>query len=203
MAPNEIKARTTIYSPHLDSLTVCDNSNIGLCLSCMIGNVGDSVKCRSLQFPVKSCNCRSLEICPLKGFFIATDVVYKCMVKEGNNSDRFYKGSTLNSKARYCVHLSSFKEERYCNSTTLASHIYYLNKNNKNYSLEWSLISRASSFKANIEKCRLCTQGSLASLKSFGPKSFNKFKDVIPFCNHKFSSMSLKIYKGKIRNIKS
>lgn len=126
---------------------------------------------------------------------------FECVVKEGNNSS-FYIGSTVNFKARYRAHLSSFKNEKYYNSTTLASHIHYLNKNNRDYSFRWSIISWAPSFKADIEKCLLCIMASLDILRSFRPKTSSKFTDVIPFCDHKFSSTFLKFYRGKFLKLK-
>lgn len=46
-------------------------------------------------------------------------------------------------------------------------------------------------------KYKLCTRNSYFILKSYGPKLLNKFSNIVPFCNHKFLSTYLKIYKNK------
>lgn len=82
--PNRIDVRMKNYLAHPGLLTPCNDPGIWMNTGKQIGNDSTSIGHGDTY-----------------GSDLTTNAVYKCVVKEGNNSDRFYIGSTVNLKANY------------------------------------------------------------------------------------------------------
>lgn len=99
----------------------------------------------------------------------------------------------MNFKARYKSHVCLITNDKYSNSTKLEAYIRDLKVEGLKSPLEWSVISKDPRFSTGVNKCFLCIRESLVILRSFGLNILNKFTDVIPFRNHKFSPTFLRL----------
>ena len=139
------------------------------------------------------CNCRArngIVNCPLNGQCLIDNVVYRCDVSTDSIEDeRFYLGScSTQIKTRVNNHNKSFNHERYSNETTLSTHIWGLKKAGKNYSLKWSVVSKAKSYHPLAGRCRLCTkEKSLIAANMDDPKCLNFRSELMAKCRHRRS----------------
>lgn len=117
-----------------------------------------------------------------------SDVLYKAVVKEPNCVNKTYICNTTEFKPRYWAHIAIFSNEKYSNSTTLAAYTDTLKKNNRKYTIEWSILATIPNINVDIRKCNLCTKESLLTLYNYRENLLNKIADILPRCNHKYIS---------------
>lgn len=125
----------------------------------------------------------SPHLCPLWGSCLVSNVVYRANLKVDNGSDKFYIGSSVEFKSRYRAHMNSFSNERYCNSTVLASYIHSHKKVKRKFSVEWTILARITSFRMDTSSCCLCILESLRILQNLNSRILNRFTDASKFLN--------------------
>ena len=85
----------------------------------------------------------------------------------GDNKVMKYFGSTVDFKARYSQHYSSFKN-RPANHTTLSSYVWKLKDKNAHYEIKWDIKARGHSFSSGsktFDSCRHKRGHLLVSVK--------------------------------------
>ena len=91
----------------------------------------------------KTCNGRKKDQCPLDNNCLSPSIIYNAKVT--TNEDTFgnnYIGLTEGTfKQRFTQHKLSLRNRKYANSTELSKHIWDLKDNNKDYNIEWSIIT--------------------------------------------------------------
>ena len=149
----------------------------------------------------RTCNCRAgKDNCmvkgPASGQCLQSSVVYGAAVKSTETTLRTmfgeeevetvetYTGScepTL--KARVQGHATSFRYEKYRNSTRLSRYIHSLKDEDKEYSIEWKIIDKQKSYSSISNSCRLCLAECYYIL--YGDSaSINKKNEVWGYCRH-------------------
>ena len=90
-----------------------------------------------------TCNCGRPDECPAAGKYSNKSVVYQADVTTKNNGERkSYIGITTNKfKQIYRNHLKSFRNAKYSNFTEMSKHVWNLVKQNKDFSIKWSIIN--------------------------------------------------------------
>lgn len=128
---------------------------------------------------VHHCNCCTHQLCPLKGFCLHSNEVYKATDKETSMPGCFYIGSMVQFKSRFRAYISSFSNRKYSNSTTLASYIHLLKGVTRKYSIEWFVLTRSPNFQMDTSTCRLCIKKSLMilhfSILAFISKAWSRY----------------------------
>ena len=96
---------------------------------------------------LQSCNCRTSTECPLEGKCLTKSIVYEATVKTSEDTYTYIGLTGDTFKARYSTHKSSFKHEKYRTATTLSQKIWELKESNVDYTLTWSILKKAHTYK--------------------------------------------------------
>lgn len=134
----------------------------------------------------RKCNCRVKQACPLQNNCLASSLIYKAKVTTNKDqTGKNYIGLTENSfKQRYTQHSLSFRKKAYANSTELSKYIWELKSTNTPYSIHWSTIHKAPSYKGNSRTCNLCLAEKFLIITADKSTSLNKRSELISKCRH-------------------
>ena len=114
----------------------------------------------------RTCNCRRTDECPAAGKCLTKRVVYQADVTT-NGERKSYIGITANEfKQRYRNHLKSFRNAKYSDDTELSKHVWNLKKENKDFSIKWSIIKRDAAYKPGSKRFNLCLEDKLLLVKA-------------------------------------
>ena len=158
--------------------------------SCMpnVANIisGHNKRLRHPRRPISPCNCRQKDNCPLNGECQASEIVYKAEVKsQGSGALKEYIGLTeLPFKLRYANHQTSFRHERYRNSTELSKHSWDLRHQNVEHSVSWSIIARVQAYNNERKRCDLCLMEKLQIISAPRETRLNKRPEIVSTCRH-------------------
>ena len=112
-------------------------------------------------------------------------VVYRAAVKLNDEPKiEDYVGITGNSfKTRYNQHKSSFKQNN-IQSTTLSQHLCKLTNKKADFSINWSILKRASTFSTSTGRCNLCIAEKYIFLYRDDLGSLNSRDELTAKCMH-------------------
>ena len=135
----------------------------------------------------QSCNCRTSTECPLEGKCLTKSIVYEATLKTSEDTYTYIGLTGDTFKARYSAHKSSFKHEKYRTATTLSQKIWELKESNIDYTLTWSILKKAHTYKGGGRaKCDLCLTEKLEILKRSGDKGcLNSRTELLSKCRHR------------------
>ena len=147
---------------------------------------------------IYGCNCRVKEDCPLDNKCLTPKVIYEANVTNTvDNEEKIYIGLTENKfKERYSNHKSSFRYDKYKNSTELSKYVWQLQDQNKIPIIKWRIIKVINS---NIKSdfCKLCLFEKYYILKALGDERvLNRRSEFISKCRHQ-NKLVLKNIKTK------
>ena len=168
---------------------IFNKNTIKISYSCMdnmanIINKHNKKILRKTEAPTRECNCRVRANCPLKGYCLVDNVIYKANIR-CNNETKFYIGSTEGSfKIRYNTHTLSFRNSKYKNSTELSKHIWQLKDNNIDYNIDWEILTKSKSTANCSSRCNLCLNEKFEILKANKLTCLNKRNEIISTCRH-------------------
>ena len=116
----------------------------------------------------RKCNCRRPDECPAAGKCLTKSVVYQADVTTKNNGERkSYIGIT-----------------KYSNDTELSKHVWNLKKENKDFSIKWSIIKQVAAYKPGSKTCNLCLEEKLLLMKAKKKHFLNKRSEFFLKCRH-------------------
>ena len=109
------------------------------------------------------CNCRVKQSCLLNGRCLTKSIVYRAEVREaGNDIVKTYTGLTERIfKQCYNNHLTTFRHQKYENSTGLSKYICKKKRDNEECDVKWSIVQRAKRYSNVSKRCDLCTTEKL------------------------------------------
>ena len=143
------------------------------------------------------CNCRNANECPLNNMCLTKDLFYQAEVKTKEDNDiKTYIGMTATTfKDRYRNHKKSFEDIKHEHDTELSKHVSKLKLDKKQFSIYWSILSRASSVKAGGNSCNLCREEKLQILHNCNSMScLNKCSELFTKCVH-----ARRFYAGRFK----
>ena len=170
-----------------------NKNNVKVSYSCtrnmkaLIANSNKSKLATNEDTPAtKNCNCEEGVICPLDGNCLESTIVYKATVKTiPENSCKEYIGATEGTfKSRLYNHTKSFRNREYSNDTVLSKHIWELRKRNKNFSINWKILKKATRYKPGANNCDLCTTEKVLIAKADQKYSLNVRSELLAKCRH-------------------
>ena len=83
-------------------------------------------------------------------------IMYKAVVTS-EQEKKEYIGLTEHAfKQRYSSHQTSFRHQKYEQSTELSKHIWSLKKKDETYNIEWEICEKAPAYTNKTKKCQLC-----------------------------------------------
>ena len=128
----------------------------------------------------KQCNCTKKDLCPLDGSCLTNKVVYKATVTTSPGDARVYIGMTEHSfKMRFNNHKVSFKYHKHSHDTVLSKYIWDLKDSDTNFSIKWSIVTHARSYRGNPSRCYLCLMEKLCILSADKSTLLNKRSELI------------------------
>ena len=135
------------------------------------------------------CNCRVRAECPLNNNCQARSIVYEATIASGDERRTYVGISDPPFKARYANHRTSFKHERYRNSTELSKYVWDLKEKEQSYKLEWKIAERARPYNTITKRCNLCLAEKRRIITSNRDETINKRTELVSKCRHanKFS----------------
>ena len=156
-------------------------------IACIIA--GHNKKKLEEQTADEQCNCRVKTDCPLNGQCQASSVVYEATVTSNNDKKTYIGLSETSFKTRYANHRTSFKHERYRNSTELSKYLWRLKEEGKEFNLEWKIVERARAYSTVGKRCGLCLAEKHRIITSDKAENINKRAELVSKCRHanKFS----------------
>jgi hypothetical protein len=135
----------------------------------------------------KKCNCRVKHQCPLNGNCLINNIIYQATVtRQDSGEDNTYIGLTENSfKTRYTNHTSTFRHNKYRNSTELSKYIWSLKDASVPYNISWRVVRECPSYSNKTKRCQLCLYEKYMII--FHPESstLNKRNELASSCRHR------------------
>ena len=114
---------------------------------CCTHNAGNIIKSHnkklvdSSKHHAQPCSCWKQEDCPLERKCRSENIIHKCIFSTSGDPDKVYLGTAEGYfKKRYYKHISSFKNERPINKTTLVKYAWE-QKQSHDIDLHWNGIS--------------------------------------------------------------
>ena len=87
-------------------------------------------------------------------------------------------------KKRFTQHKQSFRNQKYANSTELSKYIWELKDKNKDYNIQWTIITSAKAYNNISKRCDLCLTEKLHIMKGNKDSLLNKRSEMISKCRH-------------------
>ena len=132
------------------------------------------------------CPTKSKSSCPLDGQCLAKNIIYKATVTADTSPPKQYIGLTSTTfKERLSNHKQSFKAKSKSNATELSKHIWKLKEQKATYSINWSIIQRASPYNPTTKRCNLCLSEKYHIMMAPKQSTLNKRSELISTCRHK------------------
>ena len=133
------------------------------------------------------CNCQRhrKDKCPLKGSCVQEDAIYHATVRNGEEEERKYVGSTVNFKRRFYSHTASFKKESKKHSTALSTHVWD-KELGPEPDIEWSILAHAPAYSKGQRTCDLCLTEKLHIANNYNDRQYlNRRGEMAQKCRHK------------------
>ena len=144
------------------------------------------------------CNCRGgIGVCPVQGKCKTDCVIYRATVTDTlSGNTETYTGVTGNTfKKRFNGHQSDLRNSKNRHNSTLASHVWQLKDEGKQFTIDWRLVDRSSPFNPITRKCRICLKEKKEILYNKNGSTLNKRSEIFNTCRHRTSQL--------LRNIKT
>ena len=133
-----------------------------------------------------SCNCKQgVNACPLNGHCLKKSLVYKASVTSTNASAVYYGLTSDTFKTRFNNHQTSFKNERYKESTTLSGYVWELKQANQIYDVKWEIAANAPTYNPASKRCHLCLTEKAFILNNDHNHPLNKRSELLGVCRHR------------------
>ena len=115
----------------------------------------------------------NLPDCPIPNNCLAENVVYNAILESEGKAYSYYGMTSQTFKKRYGQHKHDFKHEKgEDNGTALSAKVWKLKKEEKNYSIKWSIVDKAFPYKAGGKMCDLCSTERMYIALAQGKNAF-------------------------------
>ena len=137
----------------------------------------------------RSCNCRRGTVCPMGSECLSKQIIYQATVKAEGKEDMIYIGQTKNTfKERLAGHKTSFRKAYKRKCTSLATYIWDLKLESKDWTIEWLKLKECRLYSKGSKRCDLCeTEKNLIMIKMMErPEGvLNTFIEFMKPCGHR------------------
>ena len=153
----------------------------------------------------KPCNCHNKSNCPLDGDCNAESIIYKATVETPGKPSMIYYGlSEPSFKQRHSNHGTSFRHDKYKNSTELSKYVWSLRDegiSNDEVSINWSIEKRCSEYKCGTRRCSLCISEKTIIAQAEGTNLLNKRSEVVSKCRHRNKFLYSNVQKENVTKV--
>ena len=140
------------------------------------------------------CNCNDKASCPIPGDCMSQNVVYQALIDSEVGYFNYFGMTSMSFKDRFTNHKYDFNHPDKP-GTALSTQVHRLNKQNKKFTIKWSIIDRAFPYQAGSRSCDLCSAERMHI--AMGRRGFhrlpekckllNKRKEIFAKCRHMLS----------------
>ena len=131
------------------------------------------------------CNHRQGNVCPLDGKCKTPSIVYKATVTCDNSVETYTGLTEPPFQQRFENHKSDFKYQKNRSNTALASHIWTLKDQNKDFRVNFEILKKTRAFNPVNKKCMLCLNEKYSILFNPNGATLNKRSEFFNSCRHK------------------
>ena len=132
------------------------------------------------------CNCQKKNACPLQNRCKTSELVYRAEVTDSSGNKKQYFGLTENTfKKRWYGHKSNILHKNEA-GTALSNYIWKLKDSNEPYTLQWSIKTRAFSFKNGSKYCDLCLSEKTTIALANTTSTLNSRNEIVNKCRHRW-----------------
>ena len=139
------------------------------------------------------CSCPKNKTCPLNGECLKKNIIYKATVSSEGEKDMVYFGQTMTTfKARMSNHLTSFRKAYKRRHCSLATHIWDLKLQSKEWTIEWEKVKECKLYSRESKKCDLCDSEKQEILKRMIEDSstlLNTKNEFMSPCTHMYTEL--------------
>ena len=132
------------------------------------------------------CNCRDKQSCLRNGRCLTESIVYRAEVHQArNNIVKTYTGLTEWTnicKQRYNNDLSTFRHQKYENSTGISKYIWQKKRDNEECDVKSSIVQQTKPYSNMSKRCDLCTTEKLKIGDEDKSVSRNKRSELVSKC---------------------
>ena len=134
-----------------------------------------------------ACNCRQPNACPVDGKCLNEGIVYQAIVtREDNSEENSYVGLTEGKfKTRYANNNTSFRHDKYRNSTELSKHIWSLKDADVKFSIKWKILKKCKPYSNATKRCNLCLYEKFVIIRYPELSSLNCRNELVSGCRHR------------------
>ena len=142
---------------------------------------------RSSPSTANACNCRQQNACPVRGKCLNKGIVYQAIVtREDSNDESSYVGLAEGKfKTRYANHNTSFRYEKYRNSTELSKHVWSLKDADVKFSIQWKILKKCKPYSAITKRCNLCLYEKFVIIRHPELSSLNCRNELVSSCRYR------------------
>ena len=134
--------------------------------------------------PDAICNCRVKSQCPMDGKCQERSIIYKAVVTSAETNKQYIGLTEHAFKQRYSNHQTSFRHQKYEQSTELSKQIWMLKKGKEPYSIAWEICKKTQSYTNKTKKCQLCLAEKLHIITADINVTLNKRSELVSKCRH-------------------
>ena len=170
---------------------ILNKNSIKLSYSCMrhMGNVitkhNNKLVFQSFDQPTQMCNFRDKASCAIDGNCLLKCFVYQAQVYSAN-SRKYYLGTSEDElKTRYNNQTMSFRNKGCEKGTALSKYVWYLKDKGEDFTIKWSVASRASPYICGSKRCDLYLTEKLLITKADPRTLLNKRSEIVSKCRHR------------------
>ena len=168
-------------------------------------NITTLNKSNTTNEPQRTCNCNTVDSCPLNGKCLVPACIYQGTINVTNDEQRKYIGlSEPVIKGRVTDHMTSCTYIKYRTKSKLSQEYWTLLKSghpiNKNEDIKFEILKKSVPYRAGSKKCNLCLWEKLIIMKN-EESVINKRDEFVSKCRHtnKFMLSNFKTTKKKSR----
>ena len=182
-----------------------NRNNIKVSYSCG-KNIKQEIKCNNQKVLLKQrggrndkdqeeriCSCPRNKECPLNGECLTKNLIYRATVSCQGQKDMIYTGQSIRTfKERLANHSTSFKKAYKRTFCSLATYIWDLKLQNKQYTINWKKIKACRTYSRETKRCDLCDSEKneiLSSMIKDPTAVINSRTELMRSCTHRYKEL--------------
>ena len=122
--------------------------------------------------------------CVMRGNCQARSIVYKATVARNDEVKEYIGLSEPPFKQRYANHKTSFRHEKYENSTELSKYMWETKRDRQDFTISWSIVDRARAYSNETKRCSLCLTEKLRIMTTDKDTRLNRRPELVSKCRH-------------------
>ena len=134
--------------------------------------------------PDAICNCRVKSQCVMDGKCQKRSIHLLGSYTSAETKKQYIGLTEYAFQQRYSNHQTSFRHQKYEQSTELSKHIWMLKKGNEPYRIAWEICEKTPLYTNKTKKCQMCLAEKLHIITADSNMTLNKRSELVSKCRH-------------------